>query len=321
MFIHARFASTLAIGAAIICSAAAQAADNTRYVSISGNNANACTLAAPCRTLQKGINATPAGGELRILDSGNYGNNANIGKSLTISGNGHTVILANPITINNAAAVVALRGLTLNGQGTIFQGISITAAATVHIERCVIHGFTGDGILATATATGVEVYVLDSISRDNGGGGLTFYLNAESSRLTVDNSRFENNRGTGVHIEHGRATIHRSTVSGNNNGIIAGSGTFVSVVSTVVVQNTFLGLGVAAGGIMMVESSVAHGNGTIGLYVTTRGATARISNSTFTANATGIRNNNGGTVETRQNNTVRGNTTNVSGPLTVIGGV
>ncbi|MPZ55877.1 MAG: hypothetical protein GEU91_05115, partial [Rhizobiales bacterium] len=108
---HVRFASMLAIGAAVVCSTAAQAADdNTRYISITGNNANPCTLAKPCRSLQRGMVATPAGGEIRILDSGAYGNNATVRKSLTISGNGNTVYLGSPITVDKAGAVVALRG-------------------------------------------------------------------------------------------------------------------------------------------------------------------------------------------------------------------
>jgi hypothetical protein len=73
MFMHARFASTLAIGTTVLGLTAASAADNTRYVGITGNNANPCTLVQPCRSLQRGINVTPAGGELQILDSGSYG--------------------------------------------------------------------------------------------------------------------------------------------------------------------------------------------------------------------------------------------------------
>jgi hypothetical protein len=83
----ARF-TTLACATATYI-ATAQAADNFRYVSSSGNNANPCTLAKPCRSLQRGVQVTPAGGELRILDSGSYGNNATIKKTMTISGNGN----------------------------------------------------------------------------------------------------------------------------------------------------------------------------------------------------------------------------------------
>ncbi|MPZ57855.1 MAG: hypothetical protein GEU91_15420, partial [Rhizobiales bacterium] len=242
-------------------------------------------------------------------------NNATVRKSLTISGNGNTVYLGSPITVDKAGAVVALRGLVLDGQGTIDDGISIVAAAAVHIERCVVHGFTQYGI--NATANGVEVFVIDSVSRDNGSFGLRT-LGAGASRLTVDNSRFDSNDATGVVVLGGRATISRSTASGNNYGI-ALSNASVAVMSTMVVQNSNTGFTAGSGSTMTVESSVAHGNGVSGLTVG-GGGVARISNSTFTSNATGIFNS-GGTIETRQNNTVRGNATNVSGALTAIGGV
>jgi hypothetical protein len=314
MSIRTRFVATFALAActAAACSLAAQAADNTRYVSITGSNTNACTLAAPCRSLQHGIRVTPDGGEIRVLDSGFFGKNATITKSLMISGGGHTVLLGNPININAAGAVVTLRGLTLNGQGTIADGIRITEAAAVHIERCLVHGFAASGI--AASASGVKVFVLDSISRDNGNIG--FRIAAAASRVTIDNSRFENNGSAGLLIQGGGGTISRSTASGNGNGIFI-QDAFVSVMATVAADNTSIGFLAGSSGTMTMESSVAHDNG-IGLAV---GDTSlvRILNSTFTNNTTGIQNQ--GTVETRRNNTVRDNGTDVDGTLTSIGGI
>jgi hypothetical protein len=320
MYIHSRFVCkllALAVCATAVQLSAALAVDNIRYVGITGVNTNACTLAAPCRTLQRGINATPAGGELRILDSGDYGNVTNIGRSMTISGNGNTVILANPIVIDKVQVVVALRGLTLDGQGTVVNGIRIDAAGAVHIERSVIHGFTGAGI--SVTAAGVDVFVLDSISRDNGGEGLI--INAGPlSKLTVDDSSFENNGGSGLRIASGNAAIHRSTASGNAGiGMFVSGDASISVMSTVAAQNAGAGI-LVSGGVVSVDSSVSRGNGDDGLSVGFS-SIARISNSTFTANATGI-NNIGGTVQTRQNNTVAGNGNNLAGnALTPIGGI
>ena len=148
----------------------AHAADNIRYISITGNNAAPCTLAAPCRTLQRGINTTPVGGELRILDSGSFGTNATVNRSMTITGNGNTVLLNTPLTINAEGAVVALRGLTLDGQGAATDGISVPVAATVHIEDCVVHGFTDDGIVVAGADA--RALIVDSTLRDNGDVGL-----------------------------------------------------------------------------------------------------------------------------------------------------
>jgi len=41
-----------------------------RYVAATGRDANPCTQTAPCKTLQRGIDVTPGGGELRVLSSG-----------------------------------------------------------------------------------------------------------------------------------------------------------------------------------------------------------------------------------------------------------
>jgi hypothetical protein len=307
---------SLTVGA-IALPVTAQAADNTRYVGITGKNVNPCTLALPCRTLQVGINATPAGGEVQILDPGFYGNNANIKKSLTIAGNGNTVYLGGVLTIDKAGAVVALRGLVLDGQGTIQHGINIVDAAKVHIERCVVHGFTSQGILSTATD--VEVFVLDSISRDNGGSGFNLFNETGLQRTTIDNSRFESNGANGIIIQSGRATISRSIASNNaSDGIVSHvPPIIVAVRETTVAHNGNNGF--TARGPMTVDSSLAFGN-VRGLSVSNlSGSLARISNSTFTDNGTGL-SNSGGTLETRGNNTVEGNTTDVSGALTPISG-
>ena len=312
---HRRFASALlALAACAILAGPAPAADNVRYVSITGSNANPCTLAQPCRTMQRGINVTPPGGELRVLDSGDYGPNAVIKKSMTLSGNGNTIFVANGVVVDRANAVVALRGLTLDGQGTIQDGIRILLATAVHIERCVIHGFTIAGI---RNGESVEVFVIDSVSRDNGFGVLV--AGAGQPRTTIDNSRFENN-GTGVSIQSGRATISRSIASGNGvTGILAlNAGVTVVVRETTAAYNGGDGFR-ALNGTMTVDSSVAYGNGGNGLGAI--GGLARISNSTFTDNAVGINNTAGGTLQTRGNNTVEGNTTNTNGTLTPIGGV
>jgi hypothetical protein len=322
MSVHTRLVvELLALAAcAIVASSAAQAVDNIRYVSINGSNANPCTLVAPCFSLQTGINATPTGGELRILDSGFYSNSATVNRSMTISGNGNTVFLQAIITVDAPDAMVTLRDLTLNGRGLIARGISIAAAAAVHIERCVIHNFTTQGI--DTTAEEVQVFVIDTVSRDNGAG---FKIGGAGSRVTIDNSRFDNNTGfgigTGVTVLTGQVTISRSMASGNSlDGIVSLSGS-VSITSTMAAHNGASGFAVTSAGTMTVEASVAHANAH-GLLVHSVDGLARISNSTFTENSvTGV-NNFGGTVETRRNNIVRGNGIDLFGnALTFIGGV
>jgi hypothetical protein len=142
-------------------------------------------------------------------------------------------------------------------------------------------------------------------------------------RLTVDNSHFDSNGADGIRVNSGDGMISRSGAAGNGRLGIIGSSSLnavsLTVVSTTATKNGLGSFYVATTDTMTMESSLAHGNGLYGLGAFA-GGIARISNSVFTENGDGIRNV-GGTVETRQNNTVRGNGTDINGMLTAIGGI
>jgi hypothetical protein len=296
----------LAAGAVVAFSATAQA-DNFRYISTSGSNANACTRAAPCRTLHRGAAATPPGGELRILDSGYFGASARIRRAITIAGGGNTVLLGAPLVIDRAGAAVTLRDLVLTGEGTVVRGIDITAPATVLIERCAIHGFVSSGI--RIAVAGPAVFVHDTSIHDNGGDGIALTGGDGSGRLTLDKVRIQRNGGFGVYLEDIETTISRSVVSENAISGIALPLGRVNITATIAANNGTDGVFVA--GTATLESVVARGNGGAGLMVPNSGV-ARISNSTFTDNEIGI--NNFGMVQTRETNTVHGNeSANVAG--------
>src|SRR5690348_2512751 len=55
------------------------------YISGAGKDSNACSLSAPCQTLQAALNKTLPGGEVQSLNSADYGN-ATIRQSVTIIG-------------------------------------------------------------------------------------------------------------------------------------------------------------------------------------------------------------------------------------------
>ena len=304
----------LALATLLALPEAAEAA-GTRFVALNGSDANDCLRPTPCRTLQRGVNLSPAGGEVIVLGSGSYGNSLAIAKSITISADGVTATLGIPgtITINNAAAIVALRGLHLQGVGAAgTSGVVVTAAGAVHIETCIVERFGGHGVLVSADT---NLVVKDSIVRDNSGSGL--FVNATGATLAVDNSRVVGNRnGYGIYARAAHSTITRTMISGNSIGIQQ-SGGLMNVWATTAAQNGGAGFAVAMGGTIILELSVARGNGTYGLRVF-KSSSARISSSAFTNNPVGLRNE--GALETRQNNTVQGNGTDVVGPLTGISG-
>jgi hypothetical protein len=305
--LHSAGRLLLAGSALLLVSTAAQA--QVRYIASTGNNNNNCASAAtPCRTLQKGINTTPAGGELRILDSGDYGNGGLINQTMTISADGAAVMLSAPLTIDAAGSAVTLRGLALNGHHTAVHGIHIANAAAVHIDNCRVEHFTGVGVRSDGSNT--RLFVNDSVSRENGGRGLN--MMGQSTRLTVDNSRFENNSGSGIAVVDAVGSVTRTVTAGNlGAGISWGNGQ-LNVAWSMATDNYGEGYSLFRGRIHL-ESSVARGNRTSGLRMA--GDVATISNFVATDNGTGIYNR--GTVYSRQNNTVTGNTTNIDGPQPV----
>jgi hypothetical protein len=304
----------------------ASAAAVVNFVSATGNDANPCNVQAnPCRTLQRAHNQTFQGGEVRVL-SNLPAQITTINRSITVNGGGHTLI--GPITINNAAAIVTIRDLHLTGRHASQHGISILRAVAVHIEKSTTERFVQFGIrVQPALANAMEVFVSDTVSRDNGD-GLVVFGNA-NTKLTVDNSRIENNGSNGLYFDGGSASVSRSVTSGNGSGggsgilIVAGT---MNVTDTTSAGNAFGFALNGAGTEMTIVSSVARDNSSIGLSVVGAGMTARIAHSVFTNNVTGV--SNGGTVQSLdidpdpdvnpgdqvlRSNVIDGNTTDVSG--------
>ena len=321
-----RARSKIYLGAILALVINAAPVEAQTFIAAGCDDANNCGRAAPCRSLQRGVNATRAGRVLTILDSGDYGP-ATIGKSITVAAEGISANIraasgTSAITINNAAATVVLRGLFLTGGGVGATGIFITQAAAVHIEDCQIERFTGAGILLPGADT--ELLIADTVSRANGDDGLRVEGEGTTARLTVDNSRFENNGGDGLEVRGARSTITRSVASGNgghgilhiggntsvswttttNNagdGIAQGDGD-MSVSWTTATNNAEHGYAVTDGGVMIIESSVGSKNAGHGLYVMESSSYALISTSVLMDNTLhSIRND--GFVQTRRNNT------------------
>jgi hypothetical protein len=275
------------------------------FVSAAGNDANTCFVqAAPCKTLQRAINQTSAGGELRLLSS--LVSNGFINKSMTVEGGRNTVI--GTIAVNSASAIVRFRRLNLNGVNGFPAGFNLINAAAVHIEECSVERYTGNGI-SLANSVSTELSVSRSVSRDNGQVGLEV-SGPSTAVLTVENSSFENNGDRGILFEAGEGSISRSTFFGNDSGLRVIGGT-VTAVGMTVAGSSDIGFSLG-GGQMTLVACDAVGNASVGLFLGS--GTARVSDCVFTGNAPGI--SNGGTALTLGNNLVAGNTTDLIGALT-----
>ena len=302
-----------AIRLALLCPvmlplAAADAQAVVRFVAATGRDDAPCTRARPCRSLERAITRTPAGGEVQILDSGFYGRNVVVTKSLTISAVGVTATVGaggggNGMTIGSGQAiVVVLRGLQLRGGATTADGIRVTGQTALHVKDSIIEGFGGHGI--SLTLSNGELFVSDSVSRENGGDGL-YSGSASAAKLTIDSSRFENNGDDGLDIDVAQSSVTRTIISGNTDDGVDLTAGKMNVTWTTSANNGGDGYRSSANGAdLTLEYSVARGNGGAGLFVTVSGD-ARISNSVFTDNDIGLVNE--GTIETRLNNISEGN--------------
>lgn len=227
----------LLVSLLLVSSAAAWSAPQRTFVASTGADGNPCSLGAPCRSFGVAVTAVAAGGEVVVLDSAGYGA-VTIGKSVSLIAPpgvhaGVSVFAGTGITVDGSGVVVVLRGLSLNNQGGS-DGIDFVQGASLHVEGCVLSGFT-TGILVSAA--GSATHVLDSIVRE-GYAGIVF--NGTDATGRVSRTRVERNSNEGIEIiAQGTVSIEDSVVSGSAYNIdlypiVAGAVARVTVARTLV---------------------------------------------------------------------------------------
>lgn len=289
-FVRFTFMALAAALFSTVLASAAHAQIQRTAVSLSGTDAGNCAAINPCRSFNYALTQTAAGGEIIALTSAGYGP-VTINKSVQIIAPGgvHAALTAfsgNGITVAAGAGdSVVLRGLTLTGLGAT-TGISFQSGGSLHVENCVISGFSSNGIEASADG---EMFLKDSYIRNNGGDGLAVSTAAGTARVTIDRTRLERNA----------------------NGVAARNNARVVVRDSIAANNTTAGLTASpAGGAatqLLVENSLTTGNAS-GIVSDGAATIVRVSGSTVTRNTTGLQAQNGGQLLSRVSNTVEGNT-------------
>jgi hypothetical protein len=316
------------------------------FVSANGNDANSCALTAPCRGFARAMSQTSAGGEIVVLDSAGYGA-FTIDRSVSViapPGVYAGITAFAPfagVTVDAPGAKVALRGLTINGQGGTI-GVWMLNGAELHVESCVINGLT-TGLRAEAGST----TVLDSVIRgnsqegvdvetgavtahfdrvrvhSNGGHGVLIAQSGASVRSSIGNSVISDNGGTGVLVEStsgGLAVldIQASEIASNGwagldfgifvHAVDAGAKAEVSVASSLIARNRNTGV-YANGSPGVVHVSVADSTltGNYAQGIVASGATVIAARNTVTRNATNGLQNSTGTFYSTGDNRVEGN--------------
>jgi hypothetical protein len=286
------------------------------YVSeVDGKDVPPCgPIQKPCKTFAFSVTQVAARGRVIVLNTGEYGP-VTITKSLTIeapAGVYADVASIGPDAIIVAAAVtdvVVLRGLTVRGPGD--AGIFGNTFGSLHIENCVIFGFSNAGAFFCRAG---KVHGKDTTVRDCGGGieaGFCFPNQTGTIAMLVEHCRVERTRIGGA-IDAGpgaQVTVRDTTVSSNQFGFSVSA--FTGQSAELTVENS-LAFDTRASG-------VPFGGGQ-GLAVFSLGgsAIARISNTVLVNNDIGV-SRFGGTIYTFGNNKIHGNTQDiVGGPLTPV---
>ena len=329
----------LALAFLLFCAHAAQAAPQT-FVSAKGDDANSCEQDKPCRTFAGAIAKTDVGGEVAVLDSGEYGPfHVPFSLKVTASGvyAGVTAFDTHAVTVKvNSGSVVALRGLTLTGwsssRGILYEGPGDaregSPTATLHVEDCTISGFAVAGISFVGNGS---LFVKDTTVRNTLGTGIQVNTAAgETARATVVNTRLEKN-DTGLWA-YGQGTVEvtaRDAVASGNKqaGFVAAGSVLGSVrvqlrncVSTQ--QKTGSGVSAIEYARVTLDGCLLTGSHT-GVFTSSEGH-IRLSDTTVTDNEIGVRNivlfgqNNYGHVYTFGNNRVFGNKKETEGKASLV---
>ena len=278
----------------------------------SGSNSNPCTRVSPCLTFAAALAQTPAGGEIDVLDPGDFGP-VTINKSVSIYGDAAGVAGTVPssgtsgIVISAGASdVINLHGLSFDGvnaSGT--SGVVFLSGARLNISQCVFQGFTTSGMTLSpgaGSATATLLVVQNTTILNNATGILIQPTGGIAANVRLRRLRIDGNTGEGLRVDGTggsgaiNAALADSTASFNgSNGIDAVSGP-----GNVTVD------------IMRV---VAAFNGSAGIRVDQTGggtASVTVGSATLRANAIGIQAAGGASLLSYGNNQVTANVANGS---------
>jgi hypothetical protein len=276
-----------------------------------GSDANPCTRSAPCLTFAAALALTMAGGEIDVLDPGDFGP-VTITQSVTIQGDqtntsGITTSAgASGITISAGAAdVINLRGLSFDGSNqSSAAGVVFNSGARLNIEDCVFQDFASAGIMfapGSGSATTVKLAVADTAVINNATGIWIKPNGGAAANVELKSLTVSDNAGDGLRVDGTGGSgatnlaIADSTLSLNlNNGIdaLSGPGNVTADVKSVVAS--------------------ANGNGILSNQTNGGTATVTVGYSILYGNGTGLQASGGGSLLSYSNNQVTGNVTNGS---------
>jgi hypothetical protein len=277
--------------------------NQSSFVSINGHDVHPCTRKHPCRSFETAIARTLPNGEVIALDTGEY-SAFTVSKSVIVhAAQGVTATIA---PTSGAAVTVAagtsdtvvLRNLFLSSQGAD-TGVDFQSGRTLHIENCVINGFSLRGVNADRNVAGdtLQLFIKDTAVR-NGASTAVFIRNLGSGGLikaSIDRSRVENNGSVASGIfagDNARVSVRDSVSGGNGFGFAArsenaGQTAEMNLESCSSTNNKQDGLragGGAGAAIIRVSNSTINGNTANGVFQAVNGSILSRGNNTLEGN-------------------------------------
>ena len=330
------FITPVALVAALlqICTPEASAGAQRTFVASTGNDANACSLAAPCRSFDAAVAQTLAGGEVIVLDSAGYGP-ATISQPVSIIAPpgiyaGVSVFSGGAtggigIVVNAGAGTVTLRGLTINGLGGV-QGISFQSGDTLYVDSVMVSGFpagpSGGSLGVTLSGSG-SVHVVDSSFRNNDVGA-SFESASGLVTVTIERSTFARNATAGIDFRGNVVgTVHDASSTESIYGVVVDPSAYgVGKSAKVEIRNSVLSDNYTGFGLLVIStaaspatvsliSSLASGNN-FGVQSEGAGSVVYVTDSTITRNMTGMNPITSGTIVSGSDNRLIGNGTDGS---------
>ena len=293
----------LAVVAALVFSTAAQAQVFRAYLAPgpAGNDANPCTLLAPCRLLPAALAAVQNGGEIWMLDSANYNTSTVfITKSVTIlavpGALGSVVATGgSAIRIDTDGIVVSLRNLVivpLPSAGAT-DGVAMAGASTLIIDNSLIANLPDIGVVVNGTGNAT---IVNSIIRNNDSGVWA----QDGAQVVVSASHVLENQNFGVFAFSNsstttKATVSDTTLSGNAFAVradaaVAGSDAQLFATRCTITKNTFgvvsATFNAAASSLVTISANMITNNSDTGLLSQALGKIKSLGNNHVADNAT-----------------------------------
>ena len=257
-----------AISLAVLLSAPLCAAtlSHTYVSSGSGSDSNTCDRTHPCLTLAGALVNTSSGGEIDVLDTGDYGG-LTIDRPLTIDGAG-ALATTGEISVNTTGVVI-LRNLSI----TAPTGVDAIGAAALRVEHVTITGTSGMiyGVICGAGSCSLKDVRIQNFQHS--GQGAAVLVEGPAKVSVTDCTLTGNDIGiaafAGGLAEADNNFIQYNTIGVSTNDNSTGAGGTIRLGDNTITDNT-TGLQVAGTGASIISygdnrifGNVTNGNPTV----------------------------------------------------------